>query len=70
VHSLALFQPEIPNLHPKKIYLTAGGHSFGSKNFNYDRVLYEPAHAIWIKGTVSRDFRPLVFFVNRSPLGP
>jgi hypothetical protein len=23
-----------------------------------------------VKGTVSRDFRPSVFFVNRSPLGP
>jgi hypothetical protein len=23
-----------------------------------------------LKGTVSRDFRPSVFFVNRSPLGP
>jgi hypothetical protein len=25
---------------------------------------------LYIKGTVARDFRPSVFFVNQSPLGP
>jgi hypothetical protein len=37
---------------------------------NHGRGTVDPNQINILKGTVSRDFRPSVFFVNRSPLGP